>query len=173
MRSFPHGVRWHPRLGGRTGEFEPVRAQVRHRCHHVSPFGRLVPGPCVGAIAPGEVYLRVEHAARTHTRLAMRCAVLADLVIDDRLTPPLIETLLCARGGILLWAPCGELFVFVEGDDGQARHSEIAEKAALWLHLHGYVRLPMKPTDDRILATAKGLDAIEGWKRESVASHIL
>lgn len=174
MRNFPHGVQWHPRLGHRTGEYEPVRARVNHPCHHVSPFGRVLPGPCVGRIAAGEVFLRVEHAARTHTRLAMRCAVLAELVIDNRLTPPLIETLLCAREGILLWLPAvTPHFVFVQGDDGQARHSPIAETAALWLHRNGYVRIPIKPGDDRILATAAGLAAVEGWKRESVASHIL
>lgn len=174
MRNLPWGVAWHPRFRGRTGDFEPVRARVRHMCHHVGPLGELLPGPCIGVIVAGEPYLRVEHAARTHTRLSLRCAALGDVVIDGRLTPPLIETLLCARGGILLWLPeVTPHFVFVEGDDGEARHSEIAERAALWLHRNEFVRIPTKPYESRILATARGLDAIEGWKRESVASHTL
>lgn len=174
MRNFPHGVRWHPRLGHRTGEYEPVRARAQHRCHHTDVNGWHLPGPCIGRIAAGEVFVRVEHSTRTHTRLAMRCAVLGEIVIDERLTPPLIETLLCARGGILLWAPqVTPHFVFVENDAGEATHSEVAEKCALWLHRNGYVRIPTRPGDDRILATVKGLDAVEGWKRESAASFTL
>jgi hypothetical protein len=171
MRNLPRGVRWHPRLGGRTGEFEPVRAAVLHRCHHVGPLGQVLPGPCVGAIVPQDVYIRVEHTERMHTRLAMRCAVLAEIVIDSRLTPTLIETLACARGGILLWLTGihDDMVVWIKNDAGQAEFNAPAQAAALWLHRNGFVRLPTDPGDALIVATAAGRAEFEAWKKGSVS----
>lgn len=170
MRNLPRGITWHKRLGGRTGEFEPVRAAVLHRCHHVGPLGQVLPGPCFGAIAPDDVFIRVEHTERMHTRLAMRCAVLAEIVTDNRLTPTLIETLACAYGGILLWLPeiADDMLVWIKNDAGQAEFNAPAQAATMWLHRNGFVRLPTDRGDARIVATAAGRAEFEAWKKESV-----
>lgn len=170
MRNLPRSVMWHPRLGDRTADFEPVRAKVPHRCHHAGPLGQQLPGPCVGMINPDDLFIRVEHTPRMHTRLALRCAELAEIVLDNRLTPTLLETLVCAGGGILLWLTGidDDMLVWIQGDNGQAEFNDRAQGAAMWLHRNGLVRLPTEPGEAEIWPTAAGLAELDAWRKESV-----
>lgn len=171
----PRRVRWHERLGGRTSEFEPLRASKTWACHHVGPFGQLLPGPCVGRVFRHEVYLRVHHGPVTTSALSLRCAALADYVVDDRLTPALHMALLQARGGLLSWIPGvhPDAFVWVSSSptSGESEYDPVVQAATLWLHRHGLVRLPVKPTDTAIMLTGDGVGEIVEWQRESVEAY--
>jgi len=140
-RPLPRRVRWvQPIVYGYT----VCQARAAYPCDHLGSNGQTVAGPCVGHIRPGDDYLTVVTGPGPwrNSRLLLRCASAAGIVIDERLTPPLVETLLCASAGILLW--CSDLDdpVWIRGDDGIERFSPVAQHAAVWLVRHDLIEVP-------------------------------
>lgn len=111
-------------------------------CDHLDANKKPVPGPCVGRIRPGDLYLSVKGDHRS--RITLRCAVAAGIVIDGRLTPPLTETLLCAATGILFWLPLDDPphAVWILADSGQMNSNPVAQAAAMWLARHDLIEIP-------------------------------
>jgi len=164
MRTLPRGITWGP--PAERADYGFHKAHVPHFCHHRPEDGGLpLLGPCVGDLRTGEYYVSVEHGPRARqTKIAFRCAVASGLVIDTRLTPPLLETLLCAEQEILMWFPGtgpGQ-DVWISGDDGTARFSEVAQNAANWLQRNGFV-----VTEEMyIVPTVKGHEELAAWRDE-------
>jgi hypothetical protein len=165
VRALPRRIEWGPASVYHAFGFH--QARTVHMCHHIGEQAEPLPGPCVGRVQAGEYYLSAEHGPRSHqTKIAFRCAVTAGLVTDTRMTRPLLETMLCAEHWILLWRPedgCDCCDVWIRGDDGVNRFSQVAQDAANWLRRNGFAGLS---NEDRILLTVPGVAELAAWRHE-------
>jgi hypothetical protein len=164
VRTLPRGIAWGP-AAERT-EYGFHKARVPDFCHHRPEDGSSpLLGPCVRYVRAGEYYLSAEHGPRSRqSKIAFTCAVYSGLLLDTRLTPPLIETLLCAEHEILMWFPGtgpGQ-DVWISGDDGTARFNEVAQDAANWLQRNGFAVIE----EMYIVPTVKGHEELAAWRHE-------